>query len=303
MSEARNKGIRVSRGEYLYFYDPDDELAPDALETAYNKAVETDSDAVQFDFQVVKGSDTTPIEGRNGNKREDVYEGDNVLRIFMPRFIGYSVTEVQDYGSSRFFTDKDMCTVWRFIYRRSVVVDNNLCFSPAIHLGEDTLFNCWFFLYAKRICYIKKVLYTYYSKDGGALISSLRKMETLLDNKIAAADERERIRKKLLVAKHIDIFNLYAGSLFLSAVELAVKSSSASVGSGKFLQYVRRNDVKKAITAIPLKGGTKIKVLLLLFKMRLYHLIYVMISLADRLHLFCMFFRQSKNRKDMALGK
>ena len=285
MSEARNEGIRASRGEYLYFYDPDDELAPDALETAYNKAVETDSDAVQFDFQMVKGADETPLEGRNGNKDDGVYERDDILKVFMPRFIGYSAAEVQNYGRDNFFTDKDMCTVWRFLYRRSVITDNGICFSPAIHLGEDTLFNCWFLVYAKRICYIKKVLYTYYSKDGGALISSLGKIDTLLKNKVAAAEERGKIREKLLATKHIDIFNLYAGSLFLSAVELAVKSSSASIGPCVFLQYVRRNDVKNATAVIPLKGNAKIKVLLLLFKMRLHHLAYALICFANRLYI------------------
>lgn len=44
----------------------------------------------------------------------------------MPRFIGYSVRDISNYGSSKFVEGKEMGAVWRFLYRRSVIIDNNI---------------------------------------------------------------------------------------------------------------------------------------------------------------------------------
>lgn len=60
VSSARNEGIRAAQGDYIYFYDPDDTLAPETLETVYAKAVETESDAVQFNFQTIRENGKSP---------------------------------------------------------------------------------------------------------------------------------------------------------------------------------------------------------------------------------------------------
>lgn len=125
VSSARNEGIRAAQGDYIYFYDPDDTLAPETLETVYAKAVETESDAVQFNFQTIRENGKI-TNGQNGNKRTGVYCDDEIMSVFMPRFIGYSVRDISNYGSSKFVEGKEMGAVWRFLYRRSVIIDNNI---------------------------------------------------------------------------------------------------------------------------------------------------------------------------------
>lgn len=44
LSAARNTGMEVAQGEYVFFLDSDDKITPDCLEKLYAKALDTDAD-------------------------------------------------------------------------------------------------------------------------------------------------------------------------------------------------------------------------------------------------------------------
>ena len=44
LSAARNTGMEVAQGEYVYFLDSDDKITPDCLEKLYAKALDSDAD-------------------------------------------------------------------------------------------------------------------------------------------------------------------------------------------------------------------------------------------------------------------
>ena len=283
VSQARNEGIKIAQGDYLYFFDPDDYIEPETLEIIYNKAIKTDSDAIQFNFQTIRVSTNIKHAGHNGNKETGLYNKESILKKYLPRFIGYSINDIQEFGSVNLYNKKEMGSVWRFLYRRSIIVNNGILFPTYVRLNEDSLFNCRFFCHATRIYYINDMLYTYYSKDNGAMISSLRNSDSLFDNKLAAKNERINLRKLYLEQHKTDIFPLFAGSLFLSAVELMAKSSYSLRNIKRFLEYTNDKDVRKAISIIPIKGNIKIKILLLFFKMRLSSFIFLLMFLANKI--------------------
>lgn len=50
LSDARNVGTKTAKGEYIYYLDSDDWLAPDAIKSLYDFAIENDCEIVQGGF-------------------------------------------------------------------------------------------------------------------------------------------------------------------------------------------------------------------------------------------------------------
>ena len=71
VSEARNTGIRVARGRYLFFLDPDDSLSPETLENV-SKFFESCPEEVELA--------TYPIVSIRDGKRQRLHHRYDVLR-------------------------------------------------------------------------------------------------------------------------------------------------------------------------------------------------------------------------------
>ena len=73
-SSARNAGLDEAVGEYVFFFDADDLLEPDALEALYERAVKKKADIVIAKYDIFNQYQSIPVNGINSLVVQDKIE-------------------------------------------------------------------------------------------------------------------------------------------------------------------------------------------------------------------------------------
>lgn len=130
LSAARNRGIREISGEFVYFFDSDDVLAPNFLEIVVNELSREKADAVSFDFQEVPEdynfTQTTPfsVQKRNILGTEDTLMGLMRGNVFQ--------------------------MAWSYVVKSDIVLNSEIKFSEG-RLFEDNNFAVKLFARTNRV--------------------------------------------------------------------------------------------------------------------------------------------------------
>ena len=150
---ARNFGIKHSIGEYIGYVDSDDYVELDMYEKLYKKA---------------KSKKYEIVVCGNYNVKED-----------------YS-SKIEDVFVSSYQTNLEnsmfgKIAVWNKIYKRELIVDNNLLFAENMWY-EDLAFTIKAILNAKMIGFIDEPLYNYLIREGSTMNNSKvkRNLEILM---------------------------------------------------------------------------------------------------------------------------
>lgn len=135
---ARNFALPQTSGEYIAFVDSDDWVEPTMFEELYNRAKSSDADLCYG--QAIKDYD----DGKPSEilKNPDMTEGTishDERAHFLTNYVSY---------------------FWTFIYKRSLIVDNNILY-PEERCADDSYFVACSLFTAKSIAHVDKPFYHY----------------------------------------------------------------------------------------------------------------------------------------------
>ena len=162
-SGTRNRGLLLSRGEYIFFLDSDDLIKEDALEKMYGLAKEHDADVVSQGafYQMQEDGKEAPTKSKNDrifaeHKDEDIIIDDDLLWRLKKPF------------SYNFFG-----VPWLRMFRRDFLISNELFFPENVSSCEDVVWKHGFLLLAKKIIHTK-MIFNYYRMSDESLTRTKR---------------------------------------------------------------------------------------------------------------------------------
>ena len=141
-SVARNLAMEHATGEYIYFMDSDDRIAPDTLKICYDYAETTHADFLFFDGEIFYEDGAQPLTWNYKRsylcEENKSYDGEQLLNMMLDEV-------------------KHSCVVWLLFIRKSYLDSIALSFYPGI-IHEDELFTTLLTLQSKNIFCLQQTL-------------------------------------------------------------------------------------------------------------------------------------------------
>ena len=151
VSSARNMGLKKATGKYVCFIDSDDVLENEYCEKLLKAIQFNNSDFAFCGINEINDSQKNQYGGLN------IYGNANDPNYFINIFNNFWFP-----------------VLWNKIYKRSIVVNNNIRFSTSINYDEDTIFNFKYYENCRKINTISDCLYNYYIRNTGLTQNGLK---------------------------------------------------------------------------------------------------------------------------------
>lgn len=167
LANARNKGIRIAKGNYIGFIDSDDFIESNMYEKLYDDCINNNSD-----ISII------------GVKHVD--ENNKCLDQYIP-------------GKADLIEIMKKAYAWNKLYKRRLFIDNKLYFASKKHY-EDVELIPKLFVKANKVTCVKIAAYNYLKREGSI---TQKRDEKILDNLWAYTS----VKKYLINENLYDIYN------------------------------------------------------------------------------------------------
>lgn len=148
LSGARNAGMNIARGKYIYFLDSDDTIEEKLLETLYGIFTKYNADIVGFNAEVVECGEKNIIS--TGKFSGELENGLEILKKRVP-----------------------LSTVPLYCFKKSFLEKTHLIFKEGI-LYEDVLFTAQIFLENPKLYFLDEIFYLYNKREASITTSKVK---------------------------------------------------------------------------------------------------------------------------------
>ncbi|GHV18271.1 hypothetical protein FACS18949_11690 [Clostridia bacterium] len=145
---ARNYGLTFARGQYVFFLDSDDWIAPDALHRLTETATRLNADMVMFAVQ------------NYDDETKQCLHDNWCYTLQFPRVLEGQAFAYTDLKPEDFVSSNAPVAAWNKLYSRKFIENSNLRFPEGLRF-EDNPFYYEAVVCAERIAFLQERLYFY----------------------------------------------------------------------------------------------------------------------------------------------
>lgn len=155
VSAARNLGIINAESKYIAFMDPDDDIEDNMYEVLYNRLKDFGTDVCFCNYSNIENKKVYPckLPYKSGVHERNIVE-DIIANI---------VWSKEPEGKPI------MGSIWRGIYRKDLILENNIFFPLDIRPMQDLLFIIHYLSVCNNIYIEEKILYYYHTNPNSGV--------------------------------------------------------------------------------------------------------------------------------------
>lgn len=171
VGKARNTGLALASGEYVYFLDADDYLDKTAIQLMVEVIESEHADVAISGYKILTGKKTIQVKPS----------------------IDHDKTPLEN-----FIIDRIVSSPWAKLFRKSIIKENNIEFS-AHKIMEDGFFNIQYFSVARNLAIVDLALYNY---DKSLSTSTVGMNAEKLENIFSSLNAQKNMLINFISNKH-----------------------------------------------------------------------------------------------------